>query len=67
MDRPQRFRIRGYASFDAMKADEYEYWRDRPAHERLTATPEISTETYRMKDAATSVSRLQRTLVHLKR
>jgi hypothetical protein len=67
MDRAQRFPIRRFASLDAMKADEYSYWQSRPAHERLAATSEISTEASRIKDAATNVSRLQRTLSHLKR
>jgi hypothetical protein len=66
-DRAQRFPIRRFASLDAMKADEYQYWQSRPAHERLAATSQISTETYRIKDATTNVSRLRRTLSHLKR
>jgi hypothetical protein len=66
-DRAQRFPIRRFASFDAMKADEYQYWQSRPAHERLAATSQISTEAYRIKDATTNVSRLRRTLSHLKR
>jgi hypothetical protein len=67
MDRAQRFPIRRFASLDAMKADEYQYWQSRPAHERLAATSEISSETYRMKDPTTDVSRLRRIIVHLKR
>jgi hypothetical protein len=67
MDRATRFPIRRFTSFDAMKAEEYQYWRNRPAYERLAATSEISSETYRMKDATANVSRLQRTLSHLKR
>lgn len=65
--RAQRFPIRRYASLDAMKADEYQYWQNRPAYERLAATSEISTEAYRIKDPGGNVSRLQRTLSHLKR
>ena len=67
MDRADRFKIRRFTSFEAMKADEYAYWQDRPGHERLAATSEISTDAFRMKGAETHVSRLQRTLVHLKR
>lgn len=67
MDRAQRFPIRRFTSLDAMKADEYQYWQSRPPHERLAATSEISTETYRMKDPTTDVSRLRRTISHLKR
>jgi hypothetical protein len=67
MDRAQRFPIRRFASLDAMKADEYQYWQSRPPYERLAATSEISSETYRMKDPTTDVSRLRRIIVHLKR
>jgi hypothetical protein len=67
LDRSQRFPIRRFASLAAMKADEYSYWQGRPAHERLTATSELSTENFRLKDATLDVSRLQRTLRHLKR
>jgi hypothetical protein len=67
MDRAERFQIRRFASFEAMKTDEYAYWRSRPGHERMNATSALSAEAYRMKDATTDVSRLQRTLVHLKR
>jgi len=67
VNRMERFPIRRYASLDSMKADEYQYWQNRPAYERLAATSEISTEAYRMKDATTNVSRLRRTLSHLKR
>jgi hypothetical protein len=67
VDRAERFRIRRFESFEAMKAEEYQYWRDRPAYERLAATSEISTETYRMKDTTAHVSRLQRTLSRVKR
>ncbi len=67
MDRTERFQIRRFTSFEAMKSDEYQYWHSRPGHERLSATSALSAEAYRMKDATTDVSRLQRTLVHLKR
>lgn len=67
MERMTRFPIRRYSSLEAMKADEYNYWRERPAYERLAAVSDLSTETYRVKDAALNVFRLQRTLSHLKR
>jgi hypothetical protein len=67
MDRAQRFPIRRFASLEAMKAEEYQYWQSRPAYERLAATSEISSEMYRMKDTAMDVSRLRRTISHLKR
>jgi hypothetical protein len=67
MDRAKRFPIRRFASLDAMKADEYQYWQSRPARERLAATSEISTEAHRMKDPTADVSRLRRTISHFKR
>ena len=67
MDRKSRFPIRGFDSLDAMKADEYFYWRHRPAHERMTAVAEITAEAYGLRDSPPHASRLQRTLVHLKR
>jgi hypothetical protein len=67
MDRISRISIRRFPSVESMKADEYEYWRGRPAHERMDAVIEITAEAYGLEDAAASASRLQRTLVHLKR
>lgn len=67
MDRKKRFAIRRYASLEAMKADEYDYWRQRPAHERMEAVTEITVEAYGLKDLSINASRLQRTIVHLKR
>jgi hypothetical protein len=67
MARADRFPISRHTSLDAMKADEYQYWQNRPAYERLAATSEISTVAYRIKDTSADVSRLQRTLSHLKR
>jgi hypothetical protein len=67
MDRAKRFPIRRYTSLAAMKADEYQYWQSRPAYERLAATSELSSEAYRIKDPTANVSRLRRTLSHLKR
>jgi hypothetical protein len=57
--------IRKYESLDAMKADEYREWQGRPAHERMRAVAEITLAAYRLKEPATDVRRLQRTLVHL--
>lgn len=67
MDSKARFAIRRYASLEAMKADEYACWQQRPAHERMAAVTEITAEAYRLKDSSTGASRLQRALVHLKR
>ena len=59
--------IRAFTSFDAMKADEYRDWQERPAHERMDAVAEITLAAYQMKEPAPDVRRLQRTLVHLQR
>ena len=59
--------IRTFTSFDAMKADEYRDWQERPPHERMDAVAEITLAAYRMKEPAPDVRRLQRTLVHLQR
>jgi hypothetical protein len=67
MDRKARFPIRKYESLEAMKDEEYRYWQQRPAHERIAAVSEITTEMYRLKDPAFHVSRLQRTLVAVQR
>jgi hypothetical protein len=67
IDRTSRFPIRRHANLRAMKIDEYDYWQQQPAHERLKATAEISDELYRLKDPARHAQGLQRTLVHLKR
>jgi hypothetical protein len=64
MDRKSRFEIRRYESLEAMKADEYAYWQQRPGHERIAAVSVITSEAYRLK-ALPGVRRLQRTLVHL--
>jgi hypothetical protein len=59
--------IRTFSSFDAMKADEYRDWQERPPHERMDAVAEITLAAYQMKEPAPDVRRLQRTLVHLQR
>ena len=53
-----------YHDLDQMKADEYAYWQSQPAHARLAAISELTTEQYAMKGQ--HVRRLQRTLVRLK-
>lgn len=40
-----------YASFDAMKRDEYRYWQARPTNTRFRTTLNWSLEIYRLKDA----------------
>jgi hypothetical protein len=67
MDRKARFPITKYESIEAMKDEEYLYWQGRPAHERLAAVSEITTEMYKLKDPTFHVSRLQRTLVAVQR
>jgi hypothetical protein len=67
MDRKKRFQIRRYESLDAMKADEYQYWRQQPDYERIAAVSEMTSAAYSLKGLRPDVSRLQRTLVHLKR
>lgn len=62
MDRTQGFPIRRFTSFDAMKADEYQYWQSRPPRERLAETSALSTEAYGTKDPTTDVPRLRRTI-----
>jgi hypothetical protein len=59
--------IQAFTSFEAMKAEEYRDWRERPAYERMNAVLEITLAAYAMKDPAADVRRLQRTLVHLQR
>lgn len=67
MDRKSRFPIRKFDSLEAMKDEEYQYWQGRPASERIAAVSEITTEAYRLRDPACNVSRLQRTLIAIKR
>lgn len=67
MDRKSRFSIRRFASLEAMKRAEYDYWQQRPAHERLEAVTTISAETYGLGNKQPHASRLQRIIVHLKR
>jgi hypothetical protein len=67
MDRKLRFEIRRYESLEAIKADEYAYWQQRPGHEWIAAVSEITSEAYGLKALRAGVPRLQRTLVHLKR
>lgn len=67
MERAARFAIRRFDSLEAMKAAEYAYWQQRPAHERMDAVAEITAEAYGLKEPQSDAPRLQRTLVHLKR
>jgi hypothetical protein len=59
--------IRTFTSFEAMKADEYRDWQERPAHERMSAVSKITLAAYAMKEPAADVRRLQKTLIHLQR
>ena len=67
MTEKARFPVRKFDSLEAMKAEEYEYWQQRPDHERIEAVSELTIEAYRLKDPTFDVPRLQRTLVHLQR
>lgn len=67
MDKKSRFPIRKFDSLEAMKDEEYRYWQGRPARDRIAAVSEITTEIYRLKDPSVNVSRLQRTIVAVKR
>ncbi len=66
-DRKSRFPIRKYDSLETMKDEEYRYWQQRPASERMAAVSEITTEMYKLKDPSFHVPRLQRTLVAVQR
>ena len=57
--------IRRYTSLDAMKVDEYRYWRGRSVQERMDAVSELTLSTFALKGARPDVPRLQRTLVRL--
>ena len=60
--------IRAYTGFDAMKADEYRDWQERPGYERLDAAADLSLAAYELKEPTRDVRQgLQRTLDHLQR
>lgn len=67
VERRARFVFKRYDSVDAMKADEYAYWRERSPQERFAAVSQISSEAYGLKDPGANVPRLQRTLVRIQR
>ena len=52
---------------DKIKADEYRYWQNRPAHERLAAVSELSQEQYALTGKVQEGPRLERTLVCFER
>ena len=58
------YSIKRHTDFDQMKADEYRYWQSQPAHVRISAISQLTTEQYAMKGQ--HVRRLQRTLVRSK-
>ena len=45
-----------------MKDEEYRDWLQWPVHERMKAVSELTLASYGMKESATDVQRLQRTL-----
>ena len=57
--------IRTYNSFAEMKADQYRYWRSRPASERLAAVSELSSIMYRLKHCGAEPPPLDKTTVRL--
>ena len=59
--------IRRFASFDAMKADEYRQWQAMPACARMQAVSDLTANGYAVGGRIADVPRLQRTLVRLKR
>jgi predicted glycoside hydrolase/deacetylase ChbG (UPF0249 family) len=59
--------IRKYSSFDEMKAEEYQYWQNRPVHERVAAVAELTVQAYMLKGFEADDFRLRRTLVHFER
>lgn len=67
MHKKSRYPIRKFDSLEAMKDEEYRYWQGRPASERIAAVSELTTEIYLLKDPTCNVSRLQRTLIAVKR
>ena len=60
MRKTSRFRIRRYTSLEAMKADEYDYWQQRPASERMNAVTEITNEAYSLKGRSPDAPRARR-------
>lgn len=67
IDRGRRFPVARYATLEATKADEYDYWRRRPDHERIKAVSEITSEAYGLKDIGAEISGLRTTLIRVKR
>ena len=59
--------VRRFASHDAMKAEEYRYWRSVSPRERMQAVADITLETYSLKGQYADAQRLQRTLVRIQR
>jgi hypothetical protein len=59
--------IQVYGNHGEIKADEYRYWQDRPAHERMDAVSRITLSLHAMKEPTADVPRLQRTISVLQR
>lgn len=51
--------LRKFNSLEEMKKAEIRYWQSRPAHERIAAVSELTTEAYALKGFTPYVSRLQ--------
>jgi hypothetical protein len=67
MDKKSHFPIRKFDSLEAMKDEEYRYWQGRPASERIAAVSELTTKAFRLKDPSVNVTKIQKTLVAVKR
>ncbi len=67
--RPDRSRwtMTRHTDLDEMKADEYRYWRRRPAYERLGAISELATDAYGEEAGSPDLPRLQGPFVRVER
>lgn len=61
------FTSRLYTSREEMKSDQYHYWQSRPAHERMDAVTELTTQVFLMKGANPVVQGFRGPVVCLQR
>jgi hypothetical protein len=59
--------IRKFASFEAVKDEEYRYWQSISPSERIAAVYQHSVDAYRMKGIIADGQGLKRTLVRFER
>ena len=64
---PMDKRIRRFSSLDEMKAEEYRYWQNVSARERVQAVWDLTLQAYRLKGEIQDAPRLQRTLIRVQR